>query len=89
MLSSLASVVWHLSLPLMNTFNKTETAIFPCRLCFLRAFPFISLPECIQVVVMYGLGTTFLFTVGVNKDTYCSGLVLAMVSGFFKHRSIP
>jgi len=24
-------------------FNETETAIFPCRLCFLRAFPFISL----------------------------------------------
>ena len=30
-------------LPLMNSFNKTEAAIFPCRLCFLRAFPFISL----------------------------------------------
>ena len=26
----------------MNSFNKTEAAIFSCRLCFLRAFPFIS-----------------------------------------------
>ena len=38
-----ASVVWHHSLPLMNSFNKTEAAVFSCRLCFLRAFPFISL----------------------------------------------
>jgi len=32
-----------LSLPLMNSFNKTEAAVFSCRLCFLGAFPFISL----------------------------------------------
>ena len=38
-----ASVVWHHSLPLMYSFNKTEAAVFSCRLCFLRAFPFISL----------------------------------------------
>jgi len=38
-----ASVVWHHSLPLINSFNKTEAAVFSCRLCFLRAFPFISL----------------------------------------------
>ena len=38
-----ASVVWHHSLPLMNSFNKTDAAVFSCRLCFLRAFPFISL----------------------------------------------
>jgi len=36
------SVVWQLSLPMMNNFNKTEAAIFPCRLCFQRASPFIS-----------------------------------------------
>jgi len=35
--------VGHHSLPLMNSLNKTETAVFSCRLCFLRAFPFISL----------------------------------------------
>ena len=27
----------------MNSFNKTEAAVFSCRLCFPRAFPFISL----------------------------------------------
>jgi len=27
----------------MNSFNKTETVFFSCRLCFLRAFPFFSL----------------------------------------------
>ena len=27
----------------MKSFNKTEAAVFSCRLCFLRAFPFISL----------------------------------------------
>ena len=38
-----ASVVLHHSLLLMNSFNKTEAAVFSCRLCFLRAFLFISL----------------------------------------------
>ena len=38
-----ASLVWHHSLPRINSFNKTEAAVFSCRLCFLRAFPFISL----------------------------------------------
>ena len=38
-----ASVMWHHSLPLINSFNITETVIFTCRLCFLVAFPFISL----------------------------------------------
>jgi len=37
-----ASVLWHHSLLLMNGFNKTEAAVFLCKLCFLRAFPFIS-----------------------------------------------
>ena len=41
----MASVVWHHSLLLMNSFNKTEAAVFSCRLCFLRAFPFISLTK--------------------------------------------
>jgi len=27
----------------MNSFNKTEAAVFSCRLCFLRAFPFVGL----------------------------------------------
>ena len=33
-------VVWHYSLLLMNSFEKTEAAVFSCRLCFLRPFPF-------------------------------------------------
>ena len=36
-------MVWHHSLLLMKSFNKTEAAVFSCRLCFLRAIPFISL----------------------------------------------
>ena len=28
---------------LINSFSKTEAAVFSCRLCFLRAFPFTSL----------------------------------------------
>ena len=38
-----ASMVWHHSFLLMTSFNKTEAAVFSCRLCFLRAFPFICL----------------------------------------------
>jgi len=33
-----SSVVWHHSLLLMNSFNKTEDAVFSCRLCLLWAF---------------------------------------------------
>ena len=36
-------MVWHHSLQLMNSFNKTEAAVFSCRLCFLGTFHFISL----------------------------------------------
>jgi len=36
-------VEWHISFPLMNSFNKTEAAIFECMLVILGAFPFISL----------------------------------------------
>ena len=38
-----ASVVCHHSLLLMNSFSKTKAAVFSGRLCFLRAFPLISL----------------------------------------------
>ena len=38
-----ASVVLHLSLPLMKSVNKTEAAVFPYRLYFLSAFSFRSL----------------------------------------------
>ena len=48
-----ASVVWHHSLLLMNSFNKTEAAVFSCRLCFLRVFPFISLIVISTTKYMY------------------------------------
>jgi len=34
---------------LMNSFNKTEAAVFSCRLCFLRAFRFISSNMIIRI----------------------------------------
>jgi len=36
------SVVWHLSLPRMKSFNNTQAAVFPCMLCFIKAFAFLS-----------------------------------------------
>jgi len=33
-------LVWHYSLPLMNSVNKTKAAIDPCKLCVLRIFLF-------------------------------------------------
>ena len=41
-------MVWHLSLSLMNSFNKTAASIFQRRLCFLVAFPFIILPPSLS-----------------------------------------
>ena len=41
---------------LMNSFNKTEAAVFSCRLCFLRAIPFISL-----IYFVHKLNITYLF----------------------------
>jgi len=51
-------VVWHHSLPLINSFNKTEAAVFSCRLCFLRAFPFISLKFLIDCLGIFSLNKT-------------------------------
>ena len=45
------SVVWRPSLPLMNSFNKTEAAVFSCRLCFLGIFPIISLIQRITLTL--------------------------------------
>jgi len=36
-----SSMEYQFLFPLMNSFNKTAAAIFPCRLCFLSAFPFL------------------------------------------------
>ena len=37
-----ASELWHISLPLMNSFNKTEAAIFPMPSMLSQDFPFFS-----------------------------------------------
>jgi len=37
-----ASVVWHLSVPLMNSFNKTEAAICPMQRVLTEGSPFFS-----------------------------------------------
>ena len=42
LMRQLASVMWHLSLQLMNSLNKTEAAIPQCRLCSPRSFHFLS-----------------------------------------------
>jgi len=54
-------VVCHHSLLLMNSFKKTEAAVFSCRLCFLRAFPLISLIcSCFHFKSLWWV-TTFYF----------------------------
>jgi len=34
--------VWHLSLELVNSFNKTKAAIFPTQAMLPKVFPFLS-----------------------------------------------
>jgi len=78
-------VVWHHSLPLMNSFNKTEAAVFSCRLCFLRAFPFISfilhcnyckqksgmcVYACVCTCVHYFIQSTCAFFLVILSDIY-------------------
>ena len=68
-------MVWHHSLSLMNSFNKTEAAVFSCRLCFLRAFPFISLIIiCLYIYIYYILFCSVLFFNNYThvKSTYIS-----------------
>ena len=48
---------WHHSWLLMNSFNKTEAAVFSCRLCFLRAFHFISLISVSNIVKLFSRPT--------------------------------
>jgi len=38
----------------MNNINKTEAAGFPCRLSFLRDFPFISLIKSVTCKILHG-----------------------------------
>ena len=57
LMRQVASVVWHHSLLLMNGFNKTEAAVFSCRLCFLGAFPFINL---IMISMIFRISYVFI-----------------------------
>ena len=71
-----ASGVAFFSLPLMNSFNKTEAAVFSCRLCFLRAFPFISLfPDFFGNVFT----TLMVFFVFVNENLISMMLSMSKV----------
>ena len=66
---------WDHALLLMNGFNKTEAAVFSCRLCFLRAFPFISLILLVFIyfdchkttLILYDCQTNFLWKCWVIK----------------------
>jgi len=60
------SVVWHLSLPLMNSFNKTEAAFFSCMQCFLRAFPFISLIRARKISAMSDIAIPLMETINAK-----------------------
>jgi len=56
--SIILNVSWHNAYVLhfkmfLNSFNKTEAAVFSRRLCFLRAFLFISLLYNIDLTVTY------------------------------------
>ena len=70
-------MVWHHSLLLMNSFNKTEAAVFSCRLCFLRAFPFISL---VSLVYPYKCSMSFLMFDCLSVKTYllCKNIVFIL-----------
>ena len=71
----------------MNSFNKTEAAVFSCRLCFLRAFPFISLMlTIIYVNYVYHLCTGFRIHVNLisrKAALYSSG---TLFSSEYRHR---
>jgi len=72
-----ASVVWHISLPLINSFNKPEAAIYPMKAVLPEVFLFSQLNykylQCIQLVTLFLLFTQlfeFLFVLLVNKNPY-------------------
>ena len=64
-------MVWHHSLPLMNSFNKTEAAVFSCRLCFLRAFPFISLLLLRMEYISMYLAIKYIYGLHI-RSRFCS-----------------
>ena len=80
---------------LMNSFNKTEATVFSCRLCFLRAFPFISLILLFIVVVDNGVFNAFVlstltvftkvFYVVVFSPTIKIPCILLVRNGYILH----
>jgi len=84
-------VVWHHSLLLMNSFNKTEAAVFSCRLCFRRAFSFISLillttagfSDCVAAIkgrpVLHHSVVIFFWSSGIME---CTCLLFTFENGF-------
>ena len=56
----LMSVVWHLSLQLMNSFNKTEAAIFPMQAMIPFDFPFS------QITVFVSLLTDCMYDINLQ-----------------------
>jgi len=84
-----ASVVWHHSLILMNGFNKTEAAVFSCRLCFLRAFHFISFFNNIIIqiiVILFKCALVFRITkFNIKKSVPLKQLiVILLLMAFFR-----
>ena len=71
-----ASVVWCLSIPWMNSFNKTEAATFPCKqhVCFLMISPFLSLiyirRQCIYFKGKLPDPTSFLLVSQIARTTH-------------------
>ena len=60
-----ASMVWHPSLPLMNSFNKTKAAIFSMQAMLSQDYPFLSdlfslLPQvCTHITRCYAVASQF------------------------------
>ena len=81
-----ASVVWHHSLLLMSSFNKTDAAVFSCMLGFLRPFLFISL---IQRFSWEGVAQNECFTLAQLR-VYGHAFYLHVVNNVFlslQHRA--
>ena len=55
-----ASVVWHISLPLMNSFNKSDAAIFPMQ---------VMLPEDFRLQIYYIMYVVFCISKSLS---YCT-----------------
>jgi len=75
-----ASVVCHLSLPLINSFNTTEAAFSPCKLCFLRPFPFISLIVWFWIyIAMFSLLVILLTKASYHSESMYSTFTITLL----------